>query len=41
VTLTCRGQLPAGEEPEEAVVQRSSDFSIGGDYAEVPGVVGS
>jgi hypothetical protein len=33
VTLTCHGQLPPGAEP--------SDFSIGGDYAEVPGVVGS
>jgi hypothetical protein len=25
VTLTCRGQLPAGYEPEQAVVQRSDD----------------
>lgn len=26
VTLVCRGQLPAGAEPESAVVQRSPDF---------------
>ncbi|MCK5438815.1 MAG: hypothetical protein KAI97_02675 [Gemmatimonadetes bacterium] len=25
VTLTCHGQLPAGAEPDEAVVQRSED----------------